>query len=114
MCVVHFLYKREVMQIRDLGRVAVIFGGNSAERDVSLRSGNAVLNALKSSGFDAFGIDLNHASVNKITDSKIDFAFIALHGRGGEDGAIQGFLEVLGIPYTGSGILASAIAMNKL
>src|SRR5690554_5685995 len=102
------------MQIRDFGRVAVIFGGNSAEREVSLRSGNAVLSSLKSSGVDAFGIDLHHASVNKIIESRIDFAFIALHGRGGEDGSIQGLLEVLDIPYTGSGILASAIAMNKL
>lgn len=96
------------------GRVAVLFGGNSAEREVSLKSGNAVLIALKSAGVDAFGIDVGTDFLEKICSQKIDRAFIMLHGRGGEDGTIQGVLEYAGIPYTGSGILSSALAMNKL
>ncbi|NNA25643.1 D-alanine--D-alanine ligase [Pseudomonas lundensis] len=98
----------------DFGRVAVLFGGKSAEREVSLKSGNAVLNALQSAGVDAFGIDVGDDFITRITHEKIDRAFIILHGRGGEDGSMQGLLECLGIPYTGSGILASALAMDKL
>ena len=98
----------------DFGRVAVLFGGKSAEREVSLKSGNAVLGALQSAGVDAFGIDVGDDFITRITSEKIDRAFIILHGRGGEDGSMQGLLECLGIPYTGSGILASALAMDKL
>ncbi|NQD94478.1 D-alanine--D-alanine ligase, partial [Pseudomonas sp. CrR25] len=96
------------------GRVAVLFGGKSAEREVSLKSGNAVLQALLSAGVDAFGIDVGDDLLQRLTGEKIDRAFIVLHGRGGEDGSMQGLLECAGVPYTGSGILASALAMDKL
>ncbi|MGQ7959385.1 D-alanine--D-alanine ligase [Pseudomonas sp. SP16.1] len=96
------------------GRVAVLFGGKSAEREVSLKSGNAVLGALQAAGVDAFGIDVGDDFLQRLASEKIDRAFIVLHGRGGEDGAMQGLLECAGIPYTGSGILASALAMDKL
>lgn len=96
------------------GRVAVLFGGKSAEREVSLKSGAAVLQALQAAGVDAFGIDVGDDLLQRLTGEKIDRAFIVLHGRGGEDGAMQGLLECAGIPYTGSGILASALAMDKL
>ncbi|MWV16544.1 D-alanine--D-alanine ligase [Pseudomonas sp. L-22-4S-12] len=96
------------------GRVAVLFGGKSAEREVSLKSGAAVLQALQAAGVDAFGIDVGDDLLPRLTREKIDRAFIVLHGRGGEDGAMQGLLECAGIPYTGSGILASALAMDKL
>lgn len=96
------------------GRVAVLFGGKSAEREVSLKSGAAVLQALQAAGVDAFGIDAGDDLLQRLTSEKIDRAFIVLHGRGGEDGSMQGLLECAGIPYTGSGILASALAMDKL
>ncbi len=96
------------------GRVAVLFGGKSAEREVSLKSGAAVLKALQDGGVDAFGIDVGDDFLQRLTSEKIDRAFIVLHGRGGEDGSMQGLLECAGIPYTGSGILASALAMDKL
>ncbi|MCE5362338.1 D-alanine--D-alanine ligase [Pseudomonas anguilliseptica] len=96
------------------GRVAVLFGGKSAEREVSLKSGNAVLQALLAAGVDAFGIDAGDDLLQRLTAERIDRAFIVLHGRGGEDGSMQGLLECAGIPYTGSGILASALAMDKL
>ncbi|WNW11688.1 D-alanine--D-alanine ligase [Pseudomonas sp. DTU_2021_1001937_2_SI_NGA_ILE_001] len=96
------------------GRVAVLFGGNSAEREVSLKSGRAVLDALLGAGVDAFGIDVGADLLQRLSGEKIDRAFIVLHGRGGEDGSMQGLLECLGIPYTGSGVLASALAMDKL
>ncbi|WP_322980457.1 D-alanine--D-alanine ligase [Pseudomonas sp. C11] len=96
------------------GRVAVLFGGKSAEREVSLKSGNAVLSALQAAGVDAFGIDVGDDFLQRLASEKIDRAFIVLHGRGGEDGSMQGLLECAGIPYTGSGILASALAMDKL
>ncbi|WP_339478088.1 MULTISPECIES: D-alanine--D-alanine ligase [unclassified Pseudomonas] len=96
------------------GRVAVLFGGKSAEREVSLKSGNAVLQALQGAGVDAFGIDVGDDFLQRLLSEKIDRAFIILHGRGGEDGSMQGLLECLGIPYTGSGILACALAMDKL
>ncbi|WQG58870.1 D-alanine--D-alanine ligase [Pseudomonas sp. RTB3] len=98
----------------DFGRVAVLFGGTSAEREVSLKSGQAVLEALQSAGVDAFGIDVGDDFLQRLVSEKIDRAFIVLHGRGGEDGSMQGLLECAGIPYTGSGILASALAMDKL
>ena len=93
------------------GKVAVLLGGRSAEREVSLKSGNAVLQALKNSGVDAHGFD---PSAHELAELKgFDRVFIALHGRFGEDGTIQGALELMGIPYTGSGVLASALAMDK-
>jgi D-alanine-D-alanine ligase len=97
----------------EFGKVAVLLGGNSAERDVSLRSGSAVLNALLRQGIDAVAIDPAHDDITEL--KKLGFArvFIALHGRGGEDGCIQGFLSTLQIPFTGSDLLSSAIAMDK-
>ncbi|MGB1237058.1 MAG: D-alanine--D-alanine ligase [Pseudomonadales bacterium] len=102
-----------------LGKVAVVMGGNSAERAVSLKSGAAVHQALTSAGVDAFTIDLfgEHGDLNplaQLTAQPIDLAFLILHGRGGEDGVVQGALELLGIPYTGSGVAGSAFAMDKL
>ena len=96
------------------GRVAVLYGGKSAEREVSLKSGTAVLSALLAAGVDAFGIDVGDDLLQQLGRERIDRAFIVLHGRGGEDGSMQGLLECAGIPYTGSGILASALAMDKL
>ncbi|MDY7561811.1 D-alanine--D-alanine ligase [Pseudomonas sp. 10B1] len=96
------------------GRVAVLFGGKSAEREVSLKSGQAVLEALQAAGVNAFGIDVGDDFLQHLVNEKIDRAFIVLHGRGGEDGSMQGLLECLEIPYTGSGVLASALAMDKL
>ncbi len=102
------------MNKRDFGKVAVLMGGPSAEREVSLKSGNAVLAALKRRGVDAHGIDADQSSLHLLEKGKFDRVFIALHGRWGEDGVIQGALEVLGIPYTGSGLLGSALGMDKL
>lgn len=82
----------------DFGRVAVLYGGKSAEREVSLKSGKAVLEALQSGGVDAFGIDVGDDLLQRLLNEKIDRAFIILHGRGGEDGSMQGLLECLGIP----------------
>ncbi|WP_369601449.1 D-alanine--D-alanine ligase [Hahella sp. SMD15-11] len=96
----------------DFGRVLVLFGGTSAERDVSLKSGQAVLDALKAAGVDAEGYD-PAGGLERLLKGDYQRAFIVLHGRGGEDGAIQGVLEWLGKPYTGSGILASALCMDK-
>lgn len=96
------------------GRVAVLFGGKSAEREISLKSGQAVLEALQAAGVDAFGIDVGDDILQRLAAERIDRAFIILHGRGGEDGSMQGLLECAGIPYTGSGVLASALAMDKL
>lgn len=96
------------------GRVAVLYGGRSAEREISLKSGAAVLEALQAAGVDAFGIDAGNDLLQRLGSERIDRAFIVLHGRGGEDGSMQGLLECAGIPYTGSGILASALAMDKL
>ena len=96
------------------GRVAVLMGGAAAEREVSLRSGKAVLAALQSRGVDAVGLDVGSNPVEPLLHSKYDRVFNIIHGRGGEDGVVQGALEALGIPYTGSGVLASALAMDKL
>lgn len=99
------------IQSTDFGKVAVLLGGNSAEREVSLNSGQAVLQALLAQGINAEGFD---PAVRPITDlTAYDRAFIVLHGRGGEDGQIQGLLEWLNLPYTGSGVLASALGMDK-
>ncbi|MDD2057498.1 D-alanine--D-alanine ligase [Pseudomonas putida] len=99
---------------KDFGRVAVLYGGKSAEREVSLKSGAAVIDALTTAGVDVVAIDVGDDLLDRLQREKIDRAFIILHGRGGEDGSMQGLLECLGIPYTGSGILASALAMDKL
>ena len=97
----------------DFGKVAVMFGGRSAEREVSIKSGTAVLRALQKSGVDARAFDPSIRPLQALKDEKIDRVFIALHGRYGEDGTVQGALELMGIPYTGSGVMASAIAMDK-
>lgn len=96
------------------GKVAVLMGGLSAEREVSLKSGGAVLAALQKQGVDAHGIDAGKDVLQVLARGQYERAFIALHGRWGEDGVIQGALEVLGIPYTGSGVLGSALGMDKL
>ena len=95
------------------GKVAVLFGGRSAEREVSLNSGAAVLEALQRSGVDAHPFDPAVQNLQALVDDGFDRAFIALHGRYGEDGTVQGALELLGIPYTGSGVMASALGMDK-
>jgi len=97
----------------DFGKVAVMFGGKSAERDVSLNSGAAVLDALLRSGVDAHSFDPAYRNLQELVDENFDAAFIALHGRYGEDGTVQGALELLGVPYTGSGVMASALGMDK-
>jgi D-alanine-D-alanine ligase len=96
-----------------LGKVAVLLGGSSAEREISLLSGNGVLQALKSKGVDAHAFDPAERDLFDLKREGFARCFIALHGRGGEDGTIQGALEVLGVPYTGSGVLGSALAMDK-
>jgi D-alanine-D-alanine ligase len=101
------------IDLTGVGRVGVLLGGNSSEREVSLRSGNAIYTALQAQGVDVVKIDTQHDAVGKIQAAGIDRAFIALHGPGGEDGRMQALLEFLGIPYTGSGVQASAIAMDK-
>ena len=96
------------------GKVAVLLGGNSAERDVSLKSGQAVLSALLASGIDAIAFDPQIRSLWELKDLNVDRVFIALHGRGGEDGTVQGALEFMNLPYTGSNVLGSALAMDKI
>jgi D-alanine-D-alanine ligase len=101
-------------RVRRYGRVAVLMGGWSDEREISLASGNAVLQALLRSGVDAIPIDLTVERARGLDLLGFDRAFIALHGTGGEDGTIQGCLDFAGIPYTGSGVLGSALGMDKL
>ncbi len=96
------------------GRVAVVMGGTAAEREISLRSGTAVYQALKQQGVDVIAVDVQGSLIDALVGIRIDRVFNIIHGRGGEDGVLQGVLEVLGIPYTGSGVLASALAMDKL
>ena len=96
------------------GKVAVLMGGRSAEREISLRSGNAVLAALRKSGVDAHAFDTRDKGLEALIGERYDRVFIALHGRFGEDGTVQGAMEYLGIPYTGSGVMGSALAMDKL
>jgi len=103
-----------VAKPEEFGRVAVLMGGWSAERAVSLVSGQAVLRGLQARGVDAWGIDVDRSILKVLADGGFDRAFIVLHGRGGEDGVIQGALDLLGLPYTGSGVLASALGMDKL
>lgn len=100
--------------IEQLGRVGVLYGGRSAERDISLRSGAAVVSALVELGVEHVAIDIGEHSIDHLQKAGIDRAFIALHGPGGEDGRIQAVLEYLDIPYTGSDVQASAIGMDKL
>ncbi|NPV89343.1 MAG: D-alanine--D-alanine ligase [Firmicutes bacterium] len=95
-------------------RVAVLKGGTSAEREVSLRSGQAVYQALLEAGYDAYQIDVDATIGKRLLEDRPEVAFIALHGALGEDGTMQGLLEILGIPYTGPGVLASALGLNKL
>jgi D-alanine-D-alanine ligase len=94
-------------------RIGVLMGGYSAEREISLRTGQAVQQALLRRGYDAVGIDVGPSIVERLRNDKIELAFIALHGPGGEDGTIQGLLDTLGIAYTGSGVQASAVAIHK-
>lgn len=94
-------------------KIGILAGGTSAEREVSLKSGNAVYKALLSRGYNAVFIDAAEDLHASITSQKVELVFMALHGGHGENGSVQGFLEVLGIPYTGSGVLASAVAMDK-
>ena len=96
------------------GRVAVLMGGQSAEREISLMSGNAVFEALKKAGVDAFKFDPQQDLLRQLLNLKADRVFNILHGRGGEDGVIQAILDVIDLPYTGSGVAASALTMDKL
>lgn len=102
------------VDVKALGKVAVLLGGRSAEREVSLMSGNGVLAALQSRGVDAHAFDPAERDLSDLKREGFDRVFIALHGRFGEDGTVQGALELLGIPYTGPGVMASAVAMDKL
>ena len=103
----------ETVTAKAFGKVAVLMGGDSAEREISLRSGAAVLAALQQRGVDAHGIDAGPDVLRQLESDAFDRAFIILHGRGGEDGVIQGALERIGLPYTGSGVLGSALGMDK-
>jgi D-alanine-D-alanine ligase len=105
---------RRIHDPAGFGRVAVLFGGDSSEREISLLSGNAVLEALKRRGVDAHAFDPRDESLAELLAGGFERVWIALHGPGGEDGTLQGALEYLGIPYTGSGVMGSAIGMDKL
>jgi len=105
---------RRVTEPAEFGKVAVLLGGRSSEREVSLMSGQAVLAALERRGVDAHAFDPAGQPLGALVDGSFDRAWVALHGPGGEDGALQGALEWLGLPYTGSGVLGSAIGMDKL
>ncbi|MFO1430373.1 MAG: D-alanine--D-alanine ligase [Candidatus Competibacteraceae bacterium] len=106
--------RKPVNDAAEFGKVAVLLGGRSAEREVSLKSGRAVLTALLAQGVNAHAIDAGPDVLEVLAKGGYDRVFIVLHGRGGEDGVIQGALETLGLPYTGSGVLASALGMDKL
>jgi D-alanine-D-alanine ligase len=103
-----------VANAADFGRVAVMYGGTSSEREVSINSGTAVLEALRSRGVDAHGWDPARRELDAFASAGFDRVWIALHGPGGEDGALQGALQWLDMPYTGSGVMASAVAMDKI
>ncbi len=103
-----------VSNAADFGRVAVMLGGHSSEREVSLDTGAAVLSALQSKGVDAHAWDPAEKTMTEFAEAGFDRVWIALHGPGGEDGALQGLLQWLGVPYTGSGVMASALAMDKV
>ena len=102
------------IDMKNLGKVAVLMGGASAEREVSLMSGTGVLNALRAKGVDAHAFDPSERDLGDLKREGFARCFIALHGRFGEDGTVQGALELMGIPYTGSGVMASAISMDKV
>jgi len=102
------------MDVRSLGKVAVLMGGRSGERDISLMSGRGVLEALRSRGVDAHAFDPAERALDALKSEGFARCFIALHGRFGEDGTVQGALELLGIPYTGSGVMASSLAIDKV
>ena len=102
------------LSVKSLGRVGVLLGGRSGEREISLLSGNGVLQALLSKGVDAHPFDTGLRNPTELANEKFDRVFISLHGRYGEDGTIQGLLELLELPYTGSGVLASALAIDKI
>ena len=102
------------LDVKSLGRVGVLLGGRSGEREISLMSGNGVLEALISKGVDAHPFDPGLRCPTELINENFDRIFISLHGRYGEDGTIQGLLELLGLPYTGSGVLASALAIDKI
>jgi D-alanine-D-alanine ligase len=110
----HVTSARHVTDAREFGRVAVLLGGTSSEREISLKSGNACLAALQKRGVDAHGFDPQDKPLGELLTRKFERVFIALHGPGGEDGTLQGALEFLGLPYTGSGVMGSAIGMDKL
>jgi len=103
-----------IQQAADFGKVAVVMGGSAAEREVSLRSGTAVYQALKHQGVDVISIDVKDNPISALTEFSIDRVFNIIHGRGGEDGVLQAVLDVLKLPYTGSGVMASALSMDKL
>jgi D-alanine-D-alanine ligase len=105
---------RRITEAREFGKVAVLYGGVSTEREVSLVSGAAVLAGLARRGIDAHGVDPRDVPLATLPGQGFDRVWIALHGPGGEDGTVQGALEVLGLPYTGSGVLGSALGMDKL
>ena len=107
--------QQKLVAPENFGKVAVLMGGWSSEREISLKSGTAVLKALQSRGVNAIGIDVRRETVIRdLSQGGFDRVFIVLHGPGGEDGVMQGFLEVMNLPYTGSGVMASALAMDKL
>jgi len=106
--------RRRATSAGEFGRVAVLFGGTSSEREISLLTGNAVLAALRRRGVDAHGFDPAGRPLGEVLAEGFERVWIALHGPGGEDGTLQGALEFLGVPYTGSGVLGSAIGMDKL
>jgi D-alanine-D-alanine ligase len=94
-------------------KIGVLMGGRSSEREISLKSGKAILQGLIRSGYNAVGIDAGHNLVESLKKQKVQAVFIALHGKWGEDGTVQGLLEIMGVPYTGSGVLASAVSIDK-
>jgi D-alanine-D-alanine ligase len=104
---------RRIDHAAEFGRVAVLMGGRSAEREISLISGKAVLAGLQRRGVDAYGIDVSFDICHQLSSGEFDRAFVVLHGRGGEDGEIQGFLQAINMPYSGSGVAASVLSMNK-
>jgi D-alanine-D-alanine ligase len=114
----HLRYEPQAMQrvtdAHDFGRVAVLLGGDSSERAISLLSGNAVLEALVRRGVAAQAFDPKARALSQLIDARFDRVWIALHGPGGEDGTLQGALEFMGVPYTGSGVMGSAVGMDKL
>lgn len=104
---------KRISQMSEFGKVAVLLGGRSSEREISLISGQNILAALLRQGIDAHGIDPDQHLAQKLIEGKFSRAFVALHGKEGEDGVVQGLLQMLGIPFTGSGVAASALAMDK-